>query len=49
MSDVSDGTWYATRVLVKDEEERQKLQEIGFEPGWSLGIDQLDELVTQWV
>ena len=26
MSDVSDGTWYATRVLVKDDEERQQLQ-----------------------
>lgn len=49
MSDVRDGTWYATRVLVKDDDERQKLQAIGFEPGWSLGIDQLNELVTQWV
>ena len=49
MSDVSDGTWYATRVLVKDEAERQQLEQMGFEPGWSLGIDQLAELVEGWV
>ncbi len=48
MSDAKHGTQYDTRVLVRDEEERLKLQEMGFEPGWSLGIDQLEELVTQW-
>jgi uncharacterized protein YndB with AHSA1/START domain/DNA-binding transcriptional ArsR family regulator len=41
MSDDDEGTWYATRVLVKDEEERQKLEAMNFPAGWTLGIDQL--------
>jgi uncharacterized protein YndB with AHSA1/START domain len=44
-----DGTRYVTQVLIKNEEERQKLQEIDFETGWSIGIDQLEELVAQLV
>ncbi len=47
MSDDSSATRYATRVLVKDEEERQKLEQMNFEAGWSLGIDQLSELAEK--
>ena len=42
------GTKYATRVLVRNEEERQKFQAMNFEAGWSMGIDQLTELVEHW-
>ena len=37
-----------TRVLFKDEEDRQKLQEMGFEANWSTTIDQLGELAAQY-
>jgi uncharacterized protein YndB with AHSA1/START domain/DNA-binding transcriptional ArsR family regulator len=47
MADENDGTRYETRVLYKDEEERQKLGDMRFEAGWSLAIDQLGELVAQ--
>ncbi len=49
MTNDSANTRYATRVLVKDEEERQKLQAMNFEAGWSIGIDQLSQLAEQWV
>jgi len=47
MTDHRDGTLYATRVLAKNDEDRQRLHEINFDVGWSLGIDQLEELVAQ--
>ena len=47
MADENDGTHYATRVLYKDEADRQKLGEMRFEAGWSASIDQLGEFVTQ--
>ncbi len=37
-----------TRVLFKDEEERQKLQEMGFEADWSTTIDQLGDPAAQY-
>ena len=43
----SNKTRYETRVLVKNEEERQKLDAMNFEIGWSLGIDQLIELADK--
>jgi uncharacterized protein YndB with AHSA1/START domain/DNA-binding transcriptional ArsR family regulator len=46
MSGENNITNYATRVLVKNEEERQKLEQMNFEAGWTLGIDQLAELVA---
>jgi uncharacterized protein YndB with AHSA1/START domain len=46
MTDEGDGTRYETRVLYKDEEQRQKLGEMRFEAGWSLAIDQLDSLLS---
>jgi uncharacterized protein YndB with AHSA1/START domain/DNA-binding transcriptional ArsR family regulator len=49
MTNDGGNTKYATRVLVKDEEERQKLHGMNFEAGWSMGIDQLSELAEQWV
>ncbi len=49
LTNESEGTRYATRVLVKNEEERQKLQEMDFEAGWSIGIDQLSELAAQLI
>ncbi len=47
MTNDSNRTKYETRVLVKNEEERQKLEAMNFEAGWSLGIDQLTELAEQ--
>ncbi len=47
MRDESGLTRYETRVLYKDDAERQKLGEMRFEAGWSAAIDQLDEFVTQ--
>ncbi len=47
MRDERDGTRYETRVLYMDEQERQKLEEMRFEAGWSAAIDQLGEFVTQ--
>jgi uncharacterized protein YndB with AHSA1/START domain/DNA-binding transcriptional ArsR family regulator len=39
-------THYETRVLIKNKEDRQKLQAMNFEAGWTLGIDQLIEFVS---
>lgn len=47
LSDDDEGTWYATRVLVKNEDERQRLEDMNFPAGWTLGIDQLKELAEQ--
>jgi uncharacterized protein YndB with AHSA1/START domain/DNA-binding transcriptional ArsR family regulator len=47
MADDNGGTRYETRVLYKDEEERQKLAQMHFEAGWSAAIDQLGEFVKQ--
>ncbi len=49
MTDESEHTRYETRVLYKDEEERQKLEEIRFEAGWSAAIGQLGEFVAELV
>jgi uncharacterized protein YndB with AHSA1/START domain/DNA-binding transcriptional ArsR family regulator len=47
MADESGGTRYETRVLYKNEEERQQLGEMHFESGWSTAIDQLNKFVTE--
>ena len=47
MADEKGGTKYETRVLYKDEEDRQKLAEMQFEAGWSAAIDQLNEYVNR--
>jgi uncharacterized protein YndB with AHSA1/START domain/DNA-binding transcriptional ArsR family regulator len=47
MADEGSHTRYVTRVLYKNDEERQKLGDMRFEAGWSLATDQLAELVAQ--
>ena len=48
MADENGTTHYQTQVLYKNDEERQTLAAMGFEPGWTQGIDQLGELVASW-
>jgi len=49
MSDDNGVTRYETHVLYKNDEERQQLGDMRFETGWSMAIDQLGELVAEWV
>ena len=47
MTDENNITNYATQVLIKNKADRQKLQEMNFEAGWTLGIEQLSEFALQ--
>jgi uncharacterized protein YndB with AHSA1/START domain/DNA-binding transcriptional ArsR family regulator len=47
MTDEGETTGYATRVIYKDYEDRQKLETMDFPAGWSMGIDQLEVLVAE--
>ena len=47
MTDEDGATHYQTQVLYKNDEERQKMAAMGFEPGWTQAIDQLSELAAQ--
>ena len=44
MEDEAGGTRYTARVLHKDDEDRRRHEELGFEDGWGTCIDQLGEL-----
>ncbi len=44
MADADDMTRYDTRVLYRDDEDGARLTEMDFPRGWSVGIDQLEEL-----
>ena len=45
MKDEGEGTRYETRVLYRDDEARRQMEQIQFEAGWTLAIDQLERLV----
>ncbi len=47
MSDDAGGTLYAGRVLHATAEDRQKHEEMGFEPGWGAAIAQLEDLARR--
>lgn len=47
MVDEGEGTRYNTRVLYKNDEERQQLGDFKFEEGWTQAIEQLVEFVTR--
>lgn len=47
MEDEGNNTKYTARVLHKDEEDRRKHEEMGFQDGWGTCIDQLGELARQ--
>ena len=46
MSDEGQHTRYHTRVLYRDNEHRQQLEQMHFERGWNAATEQLAELVT---
>ena len=48
MTQEGGSTRYVTRVLYKNEQERQQLGDMRFEDGWSQAISQLAELVAAW-
>ncbi len=49
MSDENGATRYQTQVLYKNDDEQQQLAGMRFEDGWSASIDQLSELLSQWL
>lgn len=49
MRDENTYTRYETQVLYRDEDDRHKLEQMGFEAGWSQAIDQLEALITDSV
>ena len=49
MEDEGSGTRYTARVLHKDEADRERHREMGFEEGWGKCIEQLGEFAAQFV
>lgn len=47
MEDDGNDTKYTARVLHKDEQDRRKHEEMGFQDGWGTCIDQLGELAAR--
>jgi len=47
MEDAADGTAYSARVLHKDEDDRRRHEELGFQDGWGIVIVQLEALARQ--
>lgn len=48
LADHPEGTKYTARALHKDEADRQKHKDMGFEEGWGICIDQLGKLAEQF-